>query len=247
VASIAAAAATLAVTACLDVGTPGCSASSIYHPLTLGATVTDSFTSQVCIQFYQVPVGGQTNLAVSLKSPGLQSFLQLLDSSGAIRVNSVLTSTLDTVTNLRVELGHGSYTLAVVPYNTGQSGRYSFVAAKDTSPVAGCGMVWLTAGDTTTQTITHADCTQGPGGTNFYYHVYALLLRSGDVINATEHSTALAPAVTLVGPDGTQTSTLDSLGTTATLSTQIESQGAYRLWVGSSTAAQVGTYKLQIQ
>jgi hypothetical protein len=248
VAAAVAAASSLTAAACIDVaGSPCALTQSDYHTLTFGVAASDSLSSTTCIAFYKIEVGAQTNLRVTLTSPGVQTFLQLADSVGVIRMNSVLTDTLDTTTTVRMMLGAGGYQFSVIPYNQGQSAKYSLLAVTDTSAVAGCNPVWLTAGITTTQTLTHADCTKGPSGTNFYAHVYYLLLASGQSLTFSEHSTSLSPAMTLTGPDGTEPSTADSLGTTAVVNTTVGSQGTYQLWVGSSTAGQVGTYTLQIQ
>jgi hypothetical protein len=219
----------------------------VYHPFTIGVAASDSFTSTRCMAFYQFSVSAQTNLRIALTSPGFQTFLQLVDSSGKILMNSVLTASLDTATTVRMMLGTGSYSVSVIPFNQGQSGKYRLVAVTDTSAVGGCAPVWATPGITTTQAITSADCSKSPSGASYFTHVYALMLRTGQSIDLSEYSTALAPGFILTGPDGAQPSTPDSLGTTARLSTTIGGQGAYRLWVGSVTAGQVGTYTLQIQ
>lgn len=247
-AAVAAAASSLTAAACIDVtGSPCVVAQSAYHDLTFGVAASDSLTSTTCIAFYKFSVGAQANLRVTLTSPGVQTFLQLADSTGVIRINSVLTDTLDTTTTVRMMLGAGGYQFSVIPINLGQKAKYSLVAVLDASPVAGCNPIWVTAGITTTQTITHSDCTQGPSGTNFFTHVYTLLLRSGQDLNFSEYSTSLAPGMALNGPDGLENSAADSLGTTASISTTVGSQGTYRLWVGSSSAGQVGTYTLKIQ
>ncbi len=243
-----AAASSLTAAACIDVTASPCVLQqSAYHDLTIGVAASDSLTSTTCIAFYRFTLGAQANLRVTLTSPGVQTFVQLTDASGVIRINSVLTDTLDTTTTVRMMLGAGGYLVSVVPFNTGQTANYSLLAVPDTSAVTGCSAIWVTPGITTKQTISHADCTQGPGGTNFLTHQYVLLLQSGQEVNFSEYSTSLAPGMTLAGPDGTEPSTADSLGTTALLSTTVGSQGAYRLWVGGTTAGQVGTYTLQIQ
>jgi hypothetical protein len=247
-ATVAAAASSLSGAACIDVTASPCVLQqSAYHDLTIGVAASDSLTSTTCLAFYKFSLGAQANLRVTLTSPGVQTFLQLTDSSGVIRMNSVLTDTLDTTTTVRMMLGAGGYLVSVIPFNTGQSAKYSLLAVTDTSAVTGCNAVWVTPGITTKQAITHADCIQGPSGTNFLTHLYVLLLGSGQEVNFSEYSTSLAPGMTLAGPDGTEPSTADSLGTTALLSTTVGSQGTYRLWVGSTTAGQVGTYTLQIQ
>jgi hypothetical protein len=238
----------LAATGCIDVTAPSCRVDTgSYHDLAIGVTASDSLTSSRCVQFYQISVGAQQNLRVALSSPGLQTFLQLVDDRGTILMNSAATSTLDTATTVRMMIGSGSYALVVIPIKQGQSGKFSLVAATDTSAVGGCVPVWVTAGITTTQTITRSDCAKGPRGSNFYYHLYAAMLQAGQGMHVSEYSTALAPEVTLVGPDGNLPSSPDSLGTTAQASYTIAGQGMYRVWVGSSSQGQVGSYTLQIQ
>lgn len=247
-AAVAAAASSLTAAACIDVtGSPCVVQASAFHDLTFGVTASDSLTSATCIAFYKFSVDAQTNLRITLTSPGVQTFLQVADSTGVIRVNSVLSSPLDTITKVRLMLGAGGYQVTVIPFNQGQRAKYTLSAVGDSSAVAGCNPIWVTPGITTTQAITRSDCTQGPSGASFFTHEYTLLLRSGQTVAFSEHSTSLAPGMALNGPDGLENSAVDSLGTTAVLNTTVGGQGTYQLWVGSTGAGQVGTYTLSIQ
>lgn len=221
-----------------------CSAGAAELQLVFNTPIQDSLTSQTCLAIYEFQVSSPARVQLKLRSPGIQTFLQLVDSAGVIRMNSALDSVPDTTTTERLVVGPGTWGVSVVGYHVGTPGAYTLTATTDSAPVVGCAPVWITGGAATTQTVTHADCTQGPGGANFYYHVYEMILKVGQGVDAKEYSTAMAPQVVLVGGDGTEPSTADSLGTTSELATTIQSQGSYRLWVGSSVAGQVGTYTL---
>ena len=247
VASVAAAVAALTTAGCLETTVSGCQSTVGPHAYNFGDTANDSLTSQTCVQLYQVSVNAQANVRLTLSSPGIQTFVQLVDPNGKVRVNSALTSPVDTATTVRMMLGVGNYTILVLPLNSGQTGAYHLTSVTDTSAVAGCTAVWVTPGITTSQTITRQACTQGPGGGNFLYHMYMVFLQQGEGINFTEYSTNMAPQLLVVGPDGSLPSSPDSLGTTGVLSASITNQGAYHLWVGSSTAAQTGSYTLNLQ
>ena len=100
---------------------------------------------------------------------------------------------------------------------------------------------------TTTQTITTGDCTQGPAGANYYAHAYALVLLQTQEVTITEASTGFPPGLLLSGQGNTEASTVDSAGTTATITSVIITQGAYTIWAGSMNTGQTGKYTLQIQ
>ena len=247
VASVAAAVAALTTAGCLETTVSGCQSTVGPHSYNFGDTANDSLTSQTCVQLYTVSVNAQENVRLTLTSPGVQTFVQLVDPVGKVQVNSALTAPVDTTTTVRMMLGVGNYTILILPLNSGQKAAYRLTSVTDTSAVAGCTGVWVTPGITTTQTITRQACTQGPGGGNYLYHMYMVFLQQGEGINFTEYSTNMAPQLLVVGPDGQLPSSPDSLGTTAVLSTSITNQGAYHLWVGSSTAAQTGSYTLNLQ
>ena len=238
----------LAVTACLGTTEVGsCGAAVPVHSYTLGDTASDTLTALTCRQMYQFTTDSQANVRVHISSPALQTFLQVYDSRGAIVVNSALTNTLDTGTTVRMILGSGTYGLAVNPVTLGQSGRFSLTTATDSSPVAGCATVWVTTGITTAQTLTTGDCTQGPAGASYYAHSYALVLLQTEEVTITEAATAFPPGLLLSGQGNTEASTVDSAGTTATISTVVITQGAYTIWAGSMSSGQTGRYTLQIQ
>jgi len=224
-----------------------CGPTTPIHDYAVGSSVGDTLTGQTCRHLYQFTTAGQVTLRFKLTSPGFQTYMQLYDHRSAIIMNSTLSAALDTTTTVRMILGPGTYGLAVAAVNAGTRGTFSLVAAADTAPVSGCGTVWMTTGIVTTQTLTTADCTQGPGGAAYYYHVYAVVLLQAQEINATEHATQFPPGMLLAGQGGTTPSTGDSTGTTAVLNTTVITQGAYTLFVGSSIAGQTGSYTLQVQ
>ena len=238
----------LAVTACLGTtDVASCGATVPVHTYTLGDTAKDTLTGQTCRHLYQFTIASQANVRVHISSPALQTFLQLYDQRGAIVVNSALTQTLDTGTTVRMMLGSGTYGLSVNPVNMGQGGAFSLTTATDSSAVAGCAPIWVTTGITTTQTITTGDCTQGPAGTGYYTHSYALVLLQTQEVSITEASTAFPPGLLFEGQGNTQASTVDSAGTTASINAVVVTQGAYTIWVGSSFSGQTGKYTLQVQ
>ncbi len=237
----------VAATACLGATDVGCSPTVPVPSYTLGDSIADTLTAHTCRRLYQFAVDSQTNVRFHLSSPGLTTLLQLFDSNGAIIMNSALTNAPDSATTVRMMLGSGSYLLAVIPLNTGQSGAFRFVMATDTTAVRGCDPVWVTPGITTSQTITAADCGLGPMGSLYYTHAYALVLLQTQLVVLTETSTSFPPELALAGGGNTLTATADTTGTTASLAAIAMAQGAYTIWVGSSKTGETGSYTLQIQ
>ncbi len=221
----------------------------------IGDTVRDSLAAGDCVlldnayvDYYSFTLSGQAALQILLSSPRTGAVLYVYDSRSAIIANSAVgVSIIDTAASLRVILDSGTYRIAVHASTPGGSGPYRLVAVNDTAPVAGCGLVWVTHAITTTQTIRSTDCTNGPGGTGFLYHVYAIVLLRNENLDVAEHSTAFAPAMYLVGSSGASGSTVDSTGATADISFATPLQSAFQLWVGSSDQSAVGQYTLTIQ
>jgi hypothetical protein len=237
----------VAAAACLGAVDVGCSPTVPVPNYALGDSIADTLTAHTCRRLYQFAVDSQINVRFHVSSPGLTTLLQLIDSNGAIVMNSALTNAPDSATNVRMMLGSGSYLLAVIPLNAGQSGAFRFVMARDTTAVSGCDPVWVTPGITTSQTITAADCGLGPLGSSYYTHAYALVLLQTQLVILTETSTSFPPQLVLAGAGNTLTSGSDTTSTTASISAISLAQGAYTVWVGSSKTGQTGSYTLQIQ
>jgi hypothetical protein len=222
---------------------------------TVGDTARDSLASDDCrqsdgtyIDFYNVDIGAQASLRLALSSPTNPAILQVFDSRGAIIANSYAETTVaDTSAALRVILAPGSYGIGVRASQSGARGPYRLIVADDTARVGGCGFVWVTAGITTSGQILNTDCNAGPGGTTFLYHVYTIVLLNTQTLDITEHSTAFAPQLVLVGATTVSYSTVDTTGANAIISYLSAGQGAYTLWVGSSSAAALGDYTLTLQ
>jgi hypothetical protein len=222
---------------------------------TVGDTARDSLASNDCqqsdgtyIDFHNFTLDTQSSLRISLSSPTNPAILQLFDSRGAVVANSYAEAGLaDTSATLRVILSRGTYGIGVRASRRNAKGAYRLIAADDTAAVAGCGFVWVTTGTTIAQRILNSDCTSGPGGSAYIYHVYTIVLLQSQTLDITEHSTAFAPQLYLVGATGTTTSTVDSTGTNAVMSYLNSLQGAFQLWVGSSSVAALGDYTLTLQ
>jgi hypothetical protein len=73
------------------------------------------------------------------------------------------------------------------------------------------------------------------------------VLLQAQEVTITEVSTSFPPGLLLSGQGNTQASTVDSAGTTASITTVIITQGAYTIWTGSLSSGQTGKYTLQIQ
>ncbi len=245
----------LAAAACTSLDTPkpsGLCDKSV--ALAIADTVRDTLTTTDCklsdgtyIDYFSFGLGEQQSLRFALSSPSNQAIMMLLDGRGAIIANSYLQHGADTTATLRTMLDSGTYTLAVRGVNAGGTGPYLMSVTNDTTPVGGCSWVWLTPGDSTAQTIRASDCTTGPGGSSYFYHVYAIVLIQNQIIDITEHSTAFDPQAYLVGTNGTTASVVDSTGHNAVISYTNATQGALQLWVGSSAAGSLGQYSLTLR
>ncbi len=221
----------------------------------VGDTARDSLATGDCqqsdgsyIDFWNFSLDVQASLRLTLSSPTNPAVLQVFDSRGAIIANSyVQGGVADTSASLRLILSSGTYGIGVRGITKGARGAYRFAATNDTTPVAGCGFTWVTPGTTITQRILSTDCTSGPSGPTFLYHVYTIVLLQGQSIDLTEHSTAFTPQMFLVGTTGTTGSSLDSTQANALISFSSAGQGAFQLWVGSATASALGQYTLTLQ
>jgi hypothetical protein len=232
-----------------------CGASTSY---VVGDTARDSLTSASCklsdgtyINYHSFTSDVQANLRISLSSPSNPAILQIIDTRGAVLVNSLATAlavnTADTTALVRVILAAGSYLIAVRGANGGRTGPYRMVAANDASPASGCTPIWVTRGITTAQQLLNSDCTQGPNGTKFIYHVYDIVLLNLDAALFTEHSNAFTPGLLVVGSTSSARSSADSTGTNALIDFVANQQDLYRLWVGSTDSLKLGAYTLTIQ
>lgn len=223
--------------------------------LVVGDTLRDSVTASSCrltdrtyVNFYRFRLTAQAKLRVSLSSPREQAFLLVSDSLGTVIANSSITAPLDTTAILRLMLKAGPYQVAVNSVAAAPSGPLRLVASGDTSAVRGCLPTWVTTGITTTQALTVSDCSGGPLGSGYFYHLYLIATVSGTELKLTEHATAFTPQVVVVDPDGTLegSSALDTTGTNALVDFTPASQPAMHLWVGSSAQSGFGQYTLSI-
>ena len=249
------------VAASLVVGVTGCPSLASTLPIgctksttiSVGDTVRTSFGTNTCTQgngswadFYNLVLTSQANLVISVASPGLATYVVVYDQNRTPIVNSALVSAPDTAATVRVMLATASYQIAVID-TLGKAGSYRLSMSPDAAPAAGCGLIWLTPGITTTQTLRNSDCTAGSGGTTHYYHHYEMVMLYAQAATFTEQSTAYSPSLTLYSSIGTsQASSLDSTGTVATLPAFAQTGDYYQLWVGSVNALQTGAYTLTV-
>jgi hypothetical protein len=246
-----------AMTGCVSLDSPQLGGDcSKLGTLTLGQTLVDSVTTGSCrltdltyANFYTFAVDSQTRLTVTLHSRSQDAFTWLSDTTSLIKAITTATQSPDTVATMRLFLKAGSYRLAVNSYLSSPSGAFSVVTAPDTAPVRGCTPFWITSGVTTSQTITNADCKQGPLGTNYIYHLYLYMIPGGGHLNLTEHSTAFAPQVLVVSQSGAVVaySATDTTHTNALVSYFPTAQDALLLFVGSSDTPGLGAYTLTTQ
>jgi hypothetical protein len=221
---------------------------------TVGDTTRDSLATDDCTQsdgtyidFWGFDADTQVNLRFHLSSPSNLAILELFDSRGAIIANSYVQGAVDTASTMRVMVDSGSYAISVRGTASGGRGPYRLVAVNDTAAVGGCTYVWVTPGITTAQTITNANaCTAGPGGAGYNYHVYTIVLLQNETLDITEHTTAFAPYVALLGSSVSSSSSVDSTGTNAFISFITSAQGAYQIWAGSSETNALGQYTITL-
>lgn len=231
----------------------GCTKSTTYS---IGDTVRTALGPNSCVEmdgtyedFYNVTTTAQTGLRISVSSPGMTTYLRVLDAYRTQVVNSAVQQTPDTAVTVRTLMTAGSYQIAVRATVPGTTGAYRLVAVPDSSPIVGCStVIWVTTGIQTTQNLTNADCTQGSAGSTRYYHVYTIVLVFPQSVTFTETSTAFPPSMILYSPlAGSQTSTVDSTGSVATLPGFATQTDVYQLQVSSSAALKTGAYTLNIK
>jgi hypothetical protein len=232
----------------------GCTSSVNY---TVGDTVRASLGGpNSCLEvdgtwedFYNVSLPAQTQLLLTLSSPGLTTYLRVFNLNRTAVVNTAYYRAPDTSSTARAILTAGAYQIVVRDTVPGATGSYRLVAAPDSTPVANCAeAVWLTTGITTTQTLHNTDCTQGAGGSTHYVHVYTIVQLYTQSTTFAESSAAFTPAMSLTSQGtGIQNSTLDSTGTVATILGFATASDAYQLFAGSAAALQTGRYTLTIK
>ena len=221
----------------------------------VGDTVRDAVTTSSCREsdgsyenLYEFTLSSATKVRLSLSSPLHVALVEVGDSTGGLVANST-TGPLDTTATVRMILKPGLYKVGVNSAATTPSGTFRMVVAADNSPVTGCGLIWVTTGVTTTQTITTADCTGGPLGSKYYYHGYITLFPVSGELKLSEHSTAFVPAVFVVSATSGSVLTLssiDSTNTTAVVDYLPSATDFLEILVGSSDSLQVGQYTLTI-
>lgn len=251
------------VAASMVVGVAGCPSLASTVPigctnattLTVGDTVRTSFGVNSCkdptngtfVDFYNLRVTSQANLVLSLSSPGLATYVMVYDANRMQVVNSVFEKAPDSSATVRVMLDSAFYQIAVRD-TLGMQGAYRFSVTLDTAPVAGCGLIWVTRGITTTQQLTNSDCVAGSGSATRYYHRYEMVMLFAQTATFTDSSTAFSPAMTLTGLLGSTTnSTLDGTGTVATLAGFAQAADFYQLSVSTSAALQTGAYTMKVK
>jgi len=232
----------------------GCTSSVSY---TIGDTVRTSLggpnscteTDGTWEDFYNVTLPAQTQLLLTLSSPGLPTYLRVFNANRTAVVNTAYLKAPDVTSSARVLLAAGEYQIVVRDTIPGSKGAYQLVASVDSSPVGNCSYpMWATPGITTTQTLHNTDCTQGSGGSTHYVQVYTLVLLYTQATTYTESSTVYNPAMTLTSPStGTQRSNLDTTGTVATILGFATASEAYQLFAGTASPLQVGRYTLTIK
>jgi len=248
------------VAASLVVGVTGCPSLASTLPagctksttIAVSDTVRTSFGTNTCTQgngtwadFYNLVLTSQSNLVVSVASPGLATYLVVYDQNRTPIAASNLVSAPDTAATVRVMLATATYQIAVID-TLGKPGPYRLSISPDAAP-PGCGLIWITPRITTTQTLTNSDCTAGSGGTLHYYHHYEMAMLFAQSATFTAQSNAYGPSLTLYSSLGTsQASSLDSTGSVATLAAFAQTQDYYQLWVGSVSALRTGAYTLTV-
>lgn len=198
--------------------------------------------------FYNVTLAAQTQLRVSLVSPGLTSYLRLFNNSRTTVVNTATLQTPDTVSTAYAILPAGAYQIVVRATVPGAVGAYRMVAAADSTPVGNCSTpFWVVPGITTTQTLHNSDCTQGAGAATKYMQVYTVVLLYAEANTIAESSAVFTPSATLQGSTGTQSSTLDSTGRVATINAFTTTPSAYQIYASTANPLQTGQYLLRIK
>ena len=222
--------------------------------ISVGDTVRTSFGTNSCqevngtyVDFYNVAVTGQGNLVISVSS-STPTYLMVYDPLRTPVVNSAFVHSPDTSAAVRVMLDSASYQIAVRD-TLGKVASYRLSVSRDLAPAAGCGVIWITTGITTTQSLTTSDCTAGSGSGTHYSHRYLMVIGFGVGHTFTDTSTAFGPSMALISSAGAVTSsTLDGTGTVATLASFSQvNQDYYQLWAGTTNALQTGTYKLTVK
>ena len=224
--------------------------------ISVGDTVRTSFGSAnscqeangTWVDFYNLTLTAQGNLVIATSAPGLRAYIQVYDPSHTPVASSDVFQTPDSAASIRVMLAPAAYQIAVRDSIQGTQGPYRLSVTADTAPAAGCGVIWITPGISTTQTLTNSDCVASSSGTTHYYHHYELVMLFAQATTFTDTSNAYSPSMTLFQSNGSSvTSTLDSTGAVATITAFAQAADYYQLWVGTAAALKTGSYKLYVK
>jgi hypothetical protein len=232
------------------------------HTLSVGQTVTGRLHQYDCLDrawfsdYYLLPVSGpwQTVL-ITMGSDSIFTALPLWDASEKlVGIESGNGPTFLSNSHIKIMATGGEYVIGAVSLFSGKSGPYVLAAAETPSSEENCEDFWLTRGVTTQQVLSTTDCAE-PGST--YGDEFALVLREGEPLDVTEHTTAfdallqlyrlrhdsnhrvLVPPDTLVASD-------DSVGGTH-LTFTADSTGFYVLVATTMTPGGQGAYTLTLE
>lgn len=136
------------------------------------------------IDYYELDLAQQQRLDIALDATNFDAFLFFFDDVDVIAADDDGGGGTNAL--LPILLPAGAYVIGANSFQPA-TGSYDLSVAATAEDVTNCDVVWIPTGITTAQQLSTSDC---DAGTNWYADAFAVFLRAGVTLTATEQSTA---------------------------------------------------------
>jgi hypothetical protein len=230
--------------------------------LAVPSTVSGTLTTADCelggflYDFYSVNVASSVMHVFSMSSTAFDTYLELWNAEGneIFALNDDGPSSTDS--RLRVLAAAGSYTVGASSFSTGSTGSYTLSAATASIDVGPCpgldidGMVWITRGTTTAQSLGSSDCQVGTAGSTVYADRLAVIMYAGFQYTITQTSGTFDTFLSLLDSEGTVVAANDDIAPDNSNSRIVFTPTASDVYIiepSSFGALTTGSYTLTVQ
>jgi hypothetical protein len=168
-------------------------------PDTLSAALatTDCRAGGYYTDFYTLDLtsGGQQGVTISMTSTALDALIDLYHGDGhLLGFHDDIVRGVDKNSVLEAIVAPGTYILAPRSFDQDTTGAYDVSVVARPQTLANCDMVWVTRGVTVADSVTSADCLDGP----YYADLLLIQLEEGSVLTVTQRSTAFDAFLSLL-------------------------------------------------
>jgi hypothetical protein len=149
---------------------------------------------------------------------------------------------------MKAILAPGAYLVAATSFDVGGTGPYE-LSISAASGDAGCDLVFVVRGITTTEELASTDCRrEGPEpSASFYEDSFWLVLYDDERVTVSQSSTHFGPRLRLQRRSGAVIAEVDGSATgTATMSFTADAPDLYRIIASSAIVQKLGAYTLSV-